>query len=182
MNDIQNWIIMNNNSARWSVDDRKLTVQVSEGNIWGYGSPEVENIFIKPVEQRKYSAQVDINILPKRAYEQAGLGIFWDSNNYIKISKEMFNDRLSLVFVTERDGNPQVNSLVDYSERDVIVKLEKSDGLITAFYRKSDEDAWLKMGEAEALPGSEQGVMLYTFSGSQLDPTIATFENFTLDY
>ncbi|WED23743.1 DUF1349 domain-containing protein [Vibrio sp. JC009] len=181
MNNMKNWNILNNNPVHWQSDDKALKIQVSEGNIWG-SDAEVDNIFVHPVEKNRYSAQVEINLIPQKAFEQGGLGVFWDKNNYIKISKEMFNGRLSLVFVTEQDGYPQVNHLIDYPESDVTLKLEKQDDQVTALYQIPSEDSWHSMGTVQALPGSEQGVMLYTFSGSVQQPTIATFSGFSLNY
>ena len=185
MIEINNWHIRNENPAKWKIEDQKLLVQVSEGNIWGAGSPEVDNMFIYPLGQDNatagnYTAQVAINLIPKRTFEQGGLGIIWDTDNYIKISKEMFNGKLSLVFVIEKNGQPSIQQIIDYTADDVVVKIEKRDGLVTASYAESFGGSWTVVGTADALDGKEEGLMLYTFGGSLVNPSTASFSNFML--
>ncbi|MBY5946869.1 DUF1349 domain-containing protein [Photobacterium rosenbergii] len=186
MIEINNWHIRNDNPVNWRIEDQELLVQVSEGNIWGAGSSEVDNMFIHPTkpdsvkEKGNFSAQVAINLTPKRTYEQGGLGIIWDTDNYIKISKEMFNGKLSLVFVIEKDGHPSIQQLIDYSKDDVVVKIEKRDNLVTASYAEFVGDKWTVVGTADTLDGEEEGLMLYTFGGSKTAPSTARFSNFVL--
>ena len=183
MIELNNWHIHNNNPANWRIDDHKLEVQVSEGNIWGTCSADVDNLFVHPSPRNtassgNYMAQVAINLIPKRTYEQAGLGIIWDTDNYIKISKEMFNGKLSLVFVIEQGGQPSVKQLIEYPADDVVVRIEKRDGLVTTSYAKSADGKWTTVGTATALEGIEKGLMLYTFGGSTLAPSVASFSSF----
>lgn len=157
-----------------------LSVPVETGNMWGYGSVSGDNLFLQPVQQQDYQAEVALDLLPRRAFEQAGIGIYWDDDNYIKVSKEMFNGRLSLVFVTERAGQPRINHILDYPDAHVRFKLEKSEGVVNASFQSGAESDWQALGSTSLLPGTEQGVMLYTFSGSALDPSYVTFANFML--
>jgi regulation of enolase protein 1 (concanavalin A-like superfamily) len=90
MKNLNDWYIQNENPSHWSFDNGLLSMQVQEGNIFGAGSSDVDNIFIHPVSQPNYSAEITITLEPTLPFEQAGLGLYWDNNNYIKISKEMF--------------------------------------------------------------------------------------------
>lgn len=180
--DLTPWQITNENPQHWSLQENGLVVQVEQGNMWGSGVSAVDNLFIHPYAKRlgDYSAQVSLNLVPQRSFEQAGIGIFWDDNNYIKISKEMFNNRLSLVFAVELEGFPTPHKIIDYPDSEVNLKLEKLNGAVIALFKTDAEKEWQRLGAVEALTGIEKGVMLYTFSGSLQQPNYAIFSNFNL--
>ncbi|MEZ9629731.1 DUF1349 domain-containing protein [Vibrio breoganii] len=175
MIDLQQWQCPNPNQSPWVIEDNALKVQVAEGNMWGVGGKAKNNLFLKSIDSSEYAVQATLNLVPSRAYEQAGIGIYWDDDNYIKISKEMFNGRLSLVFATECNGNPRVNALLDYSGDDVTLRLEKSQTGVTATFSIDGGIHWQLIGTTELLEGQEQGLMMYTFSGSPLMPNTAQF-------
>ncbi|MDO6641577.1 MULTISPECIES: DUF1349 domain-containing protein [Gammaproteobacteria] len=180
INNLDNWTIQNENPEHWSFKNEVLTMQVQEGNIFGAGANDVKNIFIYPVDKPEYSAEVTINLDPNLSFEQAGLGIYWDNDNYIKISKEMFMGARSLVFVVEQNGQPDIKHRLLFGESTVSVKLERSDTKVRAYYRTQDNDTWQSIISTAALSGHEQGVMLYTFSGRITVPNFAEFSEFEL--
>ena len=149
--------------------------------MWGLGSRARNNLFIKPIETTEYAVQASINLVPSRAFEQAGIGIYWDDDNYIKISKEMFNGRLSLVFATENAGHPKVNALLEYPSDDVTLRLEKRQTDVKAMYSIDGGVHWQSIGRAELLQHQERGLMLYTFSGSLLTPNTAHFSQLLIE-
>ncbi|PMH44907.1 hypothetical protein BCU68_11835 [Vibrio sp. 10N.286.49.B3] len=180
MNNLDNWTIQNENPEHWSLKNEVLTMQVQEGNIFGAGATDVDNIFIYPVDKPQYSAEVTINLDPNLSFEQAGLGIYWNNNNYIKISKEMFMGERSLVFVVEQNGQPDIKHRILFDESTVSFKLERSDMEVRAYYRTRANAAWLPIISTAVLSGGEQGVMLYTFSGRITAPNFAKFSAFEL--
>lgn len=172
------WNIVNNNPDAWQLNDEQLYVDIAEGNMWGYGGEPKENLFLLPTDKTDYDAEVTVNLTPNRTFEQAGMGVFWDKDNYIKISKEMFNGELSLVFASEKDGNPSIVCLVPYSHNKVNVKLEAKDNVVTAHFRKDNNAEWVLVGSTPRHKGQEQGIMLYTFSGNKAQPNRAVFSGF----
>ncbi len=181
MDNIDNWQIQNENPNHWSFNDNVLTMQVQEGNLYGADSPDVDNLFILPLANPNYSAEITVNIEPVLPYEQAGLGIYWDKNNYIKLSREMFLGEHSLVFVVEQNGKPEVIDRISYINPTVSIKFQKIDELITVYFRSNNESTWQTIGSVKALAGSEKGIMLYTFSGSPTRPNFAKFSGFQLE-
>ncbi|MCK8077279.1 DUF1349 domain-containing protein [Vibrio sp. 1CM2L] len=180
MNNLVNWQIRNENPEHWSLENGVLTLQVQEGNIFGAGSADVDNIFVHPVSSADYSTEVTVQLDPNRAFEQAGLGIYWDNDNYIKVSKEMFMGERSLVFVVEQNGQPQIKERLLFSESSVSVKLVKQGGKVSAHFRPLEKQQWQEVITFDSLVGSDQGVMLYTFSGSKATPNFAKFSGFSL--
>ncbi|MDK9736037.1 DUF1349 domain-containing protein [Vibrio sp. D404a] len=180
MNNLNDWQIRNENPKQWSLDKGVLTLQVQEGNIFGASSGEVDNMFVHPVSSSDYQAEVAIDLNPTLPFEQAGLGIYWDNDNYVKISKEMFMGERSLVFVVEKSGYPEIKERLSFAGQTVSVKVEKSGGTISTYFRESSEALWQKIGTVDAFLNDEKGVMLYTFSGRKNSPNFAKFSEFKL--
>ncbi|MEZ9188082.1 DUF1349 domain-containing protein [Vibrio sp. 10N.286.52.F8] len=180
MKNLNDWYIQNENPSHWSFENGQLSMQVQEGNIFGAGSSDVDNIFIHPVSQPNYSAEVTITLEPTLPFEQAGLGIYWDNNNYIKISKEMFMGELSIVFVIEQNGRPEIKQRCSFEGATASVRLENNEGTITAYLGGNQKQSWHVIGSAKTLNGLAKGVMLYTFSGSSNTPNFAKFSEFQL--
>ncbi|GAL09306.1 hypothetical protein JCM19233_271 [Vibrio astriarenae] len=178
MINLDQWNIINNNPDAWQLRDEQLYVDIAEGNMWGYGGEPKENLFLLPVDKSSYHAQVNVELTSKRTFEQAGIGVFWDKDNYIKISKEMFNGELSLVFASEKGGNPSIVCLVPYSGHKVSLKLDVKDNAVTAYYRKDSSSEWNVVGSTTRHEGQEQGIILYTFSGNKAQPNRAVFSGF----
>ncbi|GEA62089.1 DUF1349 domain-containing protein [Vibrio comitans] len=181
MLELQKWQCPNPHHSPWVIEDNILKVQVAEGNMWGFGGRARNNLFFKATDTTEYAVQASINLVPNRAFEQAGIGIYWDDDNYIKISKEMFDGRLSLVFVTESNGRPRVNALLDYSGDEVTLRLEKSQTSVAAMFSIDGGTHWQLIGTTEVLQNKERGLMLYTFSGSMLEPNTAHFSELLVE-
>ncbi|GEM79789.1 DUF1349 domain-containing protein [Vibrio superstes] len=182
MIDLQQWQYPNPQQSPWQLEGNTLKVQVSEGNMWGAGGVAANNLFLyKSTPSSDYTVQVGVKLAPNRAFEQAGIGLYWDNDNYIKISKEMFNGRLSLVFVTEHKGNPMVNALMDYPDSDVMLRLEKKQGRVIAMLSADNGIEWQNIGSTELLEGKESALMLYTFSGSKITPNMAQFTDLQIE-
>ncbi|NUW71711.1 DUF1349 domain-containing protein [Vibrio mediterranei] len=180
MMNLDDWYIQNENPSHWSFDNGLLSMQVQEGNIFGAGSSDVDNIFIHPVSQPNYSAEVTIVLEPRLPFEQAGLGVYWDNNNYIKISKEMFMGEPSIVFVVEQNGQPEIKQRRSFKGATASVKIEKHEDTITAYLGCNQHGAWQIIGSTKTLTGQAKGLMLYTFSGGSNTPNFAKFSKFQL--
>ncbi|GLS83801.1 DUF1349 domain-containing protein [Paraferrimonas haliotis] len=182
MFDITHWQRLNDHPAHWRIDNQTLSVNVSQGNIWGYGNAPVNNLFLLPVKEDDINAQVTVTLTPKRPYEQAGLALYWDDDNYIKISKEMFNGRLSLVFVVEAAGRPAIEAMTDFTESVVRLGITKQGSDVSVHFAPLSPDQqvhWQTLGKTQSLAGNPQGIMLYTFGGSGQADNAAQFSAFS---
>jgi regulation of enolase protein 1 (concanavalin A-like superfamily) len=130
-------------------------MQVQESNIFGAGSSDVDNLFIHPVSKPNYSAEVTVSLNPNLPFEQAGLDIYWDNDNYIKISKEMFMGEHSLVFVVEQNGRPDIKKRLLIDKETVSVMLEKKESMISAYFRSNTNAKWQLIDSTNMLAAFE---------------------------
>ncbi|MDR9829171.1 hypothetical protein RCJ22_26635 [Vibrio sp. FNV 38] len=86
----------------------------------------------------------------------------------------------SIVFVVEKNGRPDIKERLLFSESTTSLKLEKANGMISAYFRP-EAKAWATIMRLDSLTGIEQGIMLYTFSGNAATPRMAKFSDFQLN-
>lgn len=177
-----NWNIINKVETDFSVNSGKLALKVQPENIWSDLATNPKNVFLMDATTTSYQTQVSVSISPFNDYEQAGIGVYWDDDNYIKISNEMFEGKHSIVFVTEKEGIPVVNRRLDLDYDDIDFRLTRTHDSISAFYKHEHSKKWRKVMSVPAIAGVEKGVMLYTFSGKKNKGNWATFDNFKLTY
>lgn len=119
----------------WRIDDtEKLEIEGLEGSIWGtpelrleqFGSSEgpVPNIFFfknfTDIENMSaVSFAVSVHLLPKKHGEQAGILLYGDDMNWVKLVVEG-NKRggTMIVLASQENGDPQVVGKVDDVEND----------------------------------------------------------------
>ena len=172
------WKILNEKKNEWNLKNNSLNLLVQTENIWDNLATNANNMFTLDVEN-DFSAEVDIFLIPENAYEQAGLSIYQDDDNYIKISKEMFNNKLSLVFVSEKDGKPTVIERLDYPNKKVALKIERKNEKVITYYKNLDS-VWKVISSVESHLKNETKIALYTFSGNEEKPNWASFKNFKI--
>jgi regulation of enolase protein 1 (concanavalin A-like superfamily) len=175
------WKIIDENNHQWKIQSGKLQMQVQPVNIWADLSLNANNLFVHPVDSNNYSTEVSVELNPKNTYEQAGIGIFWDSDNYIKITNEMFNEKHSLVFVTEENGVPKVNKYLPLDNEYVRFKLERNEKSVIASYKLSEDSLWRNILSVPVISGVESGVFLFTFSGGAKNQQWAKFDDFSIN-
>ncbi len=173
------WQIMNENKEQWNIKDGQLNVLVQGAGLWADMAPSVNNIFLHSVPDN-FTAEVDVKLEPENAYEQASFGLYEDSDNYIKICKEMFENKLSLVFVSEKSGKPTLIKRVDYTNPNVRFKFQKKNKQISAYY-KNQKSQWVKIGDTENHLKKDAKIALLTLFGDTKKQKWAQFDNFILE-
>lgn len=171
------WQVLNEKKEQWNIKDGELNAMVQGAGLWE-GMPMTNNVFVRTVPD-EFSAEVDVRLRPENAYEQASFGLYQDQDNYIKLCKEMFENRLSLVLVSETAGRPKVIERVDYTDPGVRFRLQKKGHRISAYY-SSGEGKWLKLGELENHLRPDARIALLTLFGDALNERWAQFDNFVL--
>ncbi len=172
------WKILNEKKNEWNLKNNSLNLLVQTENIWDNLATNANNMFTLDVKGN-FTAEVDVSLIPENAYEQAGLAIYQNDDNYIKISKEMFNNKLSLVFVSEKDGKPTVLKRIDYTNKKVSLQIERRHEKVITYFKNSNE-SWEIISATSSHLKNELKVALYTFSGDEKNPKWANFKNFKL--
>jgi regulation of enolase protein 1 (concanavalin A-like superfamily) len=172
------WQIMNENKTQWNIKNGQLNALVQGAGLWANMEPSVNNLFVHTAPE-DFTTEVDINLEPENAYEQASFGLYQDPDNYIKLCKEMFENKLSLVFVSEKSGKPTVIKRIDYTDPSVRFRLQKKKDQISAYY-KDRTNQWVKIGDTKNHLKKEARITLLTLFGDAKKPKWAQFDNFMI--
>ncbi len=156
----------------------RIAITPANGSMWGKGAT-CRNILLQPEGKEFKEAEVTVYFAPNTQGEQAGIVLFKDYDNYIKLVREFVGGRNVIVLAQEVDGNPTVLSNVGYEFDTVHLKLQVSNGSYTAAWGQSKKD----LAEAGPLPLPKvfaEAARFGIFTHGKNDKNVAELEGFIL--
>jgi len=124
------WIRENPKSLRFGHDG--LEIQLEPGGLMGAGK-DAKNILVRPLPIAAQSASVRVSADLKEQYEQAGLILYIDDDNYIKLVNEFVDGKTWVVLVVEIKAAARVVNKWPQSETPVWVGLNLNHEKVMAF-------------------------------------------------
>ena len=174
------WSFVREDKADWRLKDGKLQLLAQPSNIWGKKNNKTENFLLRALPGPKAAVEVTVDFNPRKEYEQAGLMIYLDDDNYIKFDRELYGGQ-SCTLVLESKAKPKVVKKIPFREGPLRLRLEISDGKVKAMVKAPGGKDWTAHGET-TLPGSSKEVKVGVFAllGDAKNPRWATFSDFAL--
>ncbi len=173
------WAFVRENKSEWKIENGALKLRSQPGNIWAGANKEVRNILLRKAQEGALVAEVTVDFKPEKSAEQAGIFLYVDDDNYIKIGRERFKTQ-DLALVAERQAKPKVIKIIAFPEGPVRLRLTKIGGKVTALYNKPDANEWTQLAEISQLEADLYQVGLYTFMGDANTERWAAFSNFRI--
>ena len=174
------WSFVREDKADWRLKDGKLQLLAQPSNIWGKKNNKTENFLLRALPGPKAAVEVTVDFNPRKEYEQAGLMIYLDDDNYIKFDRELYGGQ-SCTLVLESKAKPKVVKKIPFREGPLRLRLEISDGKVKAMVKAPGGKGWTAHGETTLPGGSEEvKVGLFALLGDAKKPRWATFSDFEL--
>ena len=108
---------------------------IMDGNgRWAKSNNKTENFLLRSLPSENCSVEVTLNFNPKKEYEQAGLMIYLDDDNYIKFDRELYAGQ-SCTLVLESDAKPKVIKKIPFREGPMRLRLEITNGKVKAMVK-----------------------------------------------
>jgi regulation of enolase protein 1 (concanavalin A-like superfamily) len=172
------WKFVREDKAEWRLKDGNLELLAQPTNIWGKKNDKTENFLLRALPGGSSSVEVTLDFDPKKEYEQAGLMIYLDDDNYIKFDRELYGGQ-SCTLVLESDAKPNVVKKIPFREGPLRLRLEIADGKVKAAVKAPGDGEWTAHGET-TLPGSADKlrVGLFALLGDEKAPRWAKFKDF----
>ncbi|GAA2109825.1 hypothetical protein GCM10009780_64570 [Actinomadura alba] len=185
---------------RWSVIRENQDLRVSGGNlviptsntdIYGTQAGDTPNIVVQPAPAGAWTATAKANLVARDSFQQAGLVLYGDDDNYAKMVFQArgTNDANARVFqfIREEAGNPNEVAASNTANLgtaypDTVYVRFVSDGTnLTAWY-SADGANFTKMPETKALAGiTNPQIGLISLSGHGARPVVdAAFDWFQI--
>ncbi|GAA1024344.1 hypothetical protein Aple_099890 [Acrocarpospora pleiomorpha] len=184
---------------RWSVvrEDQNLRVEggklilpTSQTEIYNTGSGNVTNIVLQPLPQGAWTATTKVTMVANTQYQQAGLVVYGDDNNYAKMvlqGRSATADHAARIFqfIREENGVPNevaasnTGNLGDAYPDTYYVRFMSDGSNLTAHY-SADGTTFTAMPETKALAGiTNPRIGLISFASTGNRPVIdAAFDWF----
>ena len=176
----KDWRFVREDKADWRLEGGNLQLLAQPTNIWGNKNNGTENFLLRALPGPTSTVEVTVDFNPRKEYEQAGLMLYVDDDNYIKFDRELY-DGQSCTLVLESGAKPKVVKKILFREGPLRLRLEIADGTVTAMVKAPDGEEWTSHGET-TLPGRSDQVMvgLFALLGDAKAPRWATFSDFVL--
>ncbi len=177
----EEWNFVREDKADWRLREGAMQLLAQPSNIWGKQNQKTENFLLRPIPGPVFAVEVTVDFNPKKQYEQAGILLYADDDNYIKFDREMVNGRQSCNLVLESKAKPQGVKMILFRGGPLRLRLQIADGKVRAMVKAPDEKAWTAHGQT-SLPGDvdKLQVGLFALNGEAEKPRWATFKDFLL--
>jgi len=94
------WAWIRENPATHRLAPNGLEIRLEPGGLMG-GGKDAKNILVRPLPEPAAAVSVQLSFAPVEQYEQAGLILYGDDDNYIKLVKEMVDGQPWVVMAVE---------------------------------------------------------------------------------
>lgn len=130
--------ILNPSGSAIDLQGESLVIQTGTGSMWGKGQT-CSDIILFPHKLKTVSVQVSLQFLPQLSGEQAGIVLFVDSDNYVKLVREMVDGKQVVVLAKEFAGEPSPELISPFESSATKLQLQIRTESITVCWN-ADED------------------------------------------
>ncbi len=176
----EGWSFVREDKKEWRVTDGQVELLAQPANIWGKANNGTKNLLLRILPAVNASVEVVVDFNPRKKYEQAGLMLYVDDDNYIKLDRELI-DGQSCVMILENWAKPKLVKRIPFREGPMHLRLEIVGGKVKAMVKAPDAVDWIAHGET-TLPGKPDAVRagVFALNGDANAPRWAKFSQFKL--
>jgi len=177
------WEWVRHEPAGARIKNGALELQAMSGSLWGKHNV-ARNLLVRPSPfpaGEPFAIEVRLNFAPRSQAEQAGLMIYFDDANYVKVVREWLDGQRFIVMAVENNDEGKAVAKVPELADTVTLRLTYRGQHVLADYRAADGDAWKAVGRCElpaAGAGLKLGISAYGGPGEQARP--ARFSSFVV--
>ncbi|HWM09524.1 MAG TPA: PKD domain-containing protein, partial [Solirubrobacteraceae bacterium] len=174
--------IVRHDPEGYSVGDGELTLPAAHGDFFGATAPNNNpNILLQPAPSGPWTMTTRLTFNPNENYEQAGLLVYGDDQNYVKADYVYANGR-GLEFLREAGGTAAgFGGFVGIATEPTTVDMRiTSDGTTLRAYYRFDGEPWTPYGEP-ALLASVPNPKIGMYANDS-NATVTTIDDAVFDY
>ncbi|MEV2241463.1 ThuA domain-containing protein [Micromonospora sp. NPDC049891] len=163
-----------------SVSDGALRLPTGVGDLYGSRN-DATNLVLQPAPTGAWQATTKVTVPVTATYQQAGLIVYGDDDNYAKVDL-LYNGSRRVEFLRETAGTPRNDSAdnVAAPEGDTVYLRISSDGTNLTAEMSADGQTYSPVGRSAALAGIENPrIGLFALNGGTDAPVVdAAFDWF----
>jgi len=144
-----------------------------------------KNVLLRALPQspEPILVEVGLTLRPEGKYENAGIILYVDNDNYAVVNKESYADQepsLRLQVVYESNGEAQIPHDTPYDHARVILGMKIDESGITGLYRSSTGEPWTVLGSVPYPGGGAARIGVKTTYGVPGSGRWAKFDSFRI--
>ena len=140
------WSWVREDKDDWRLEGGALRIRATPGNLWEARNG-ARNLLLRPPPEgtKSFVAEVTVTNAPATFGEQAGLLWHADDDNYVKLVKEFYDDKVWVVLAAEQGGKAQYKESPCPADT-VTFRLTVSGDAIVGAFRPDGAAAWTQVG------------------------------------
>ena len=178
------WNVVRETAANYQIANNKLSITTESGDLWQNVNSQ-RNIFVQPAAgDWTCSVDIDFNTVPNVNYQQAGIMVYQDDDNYLKLDVEYSNglvvqlgSEVNQVFTVVASAK-----LTGVNPNDIInLKVVRAGNNYTFFYSMDHGATYTQLGTAQTASMMPPQIALTASSSASSSVSIvANFSNFNV--
>lgn len=143
------WSWVREDPTHWSLDDRPgfLRLTTQPGTLVGTGANDERNLLLMPAPPGDFYITAQLSFTPTDNYHQAGLIVYQDDDNYVRLSRAYVYDNY-VELIAEIDGSAVVTGVAE-AATSLTLQLWKNGDTYEGYY-SLDGATWIPVGEVSA--------------------------------
>lgn len=176
----RDWEWVREETTEWQWKDGVLWLRTQPGGVWGGNEPARNVLVTKSVIEGTGSVEALVGLEnPIRKYEQAGLLVYRDDANFVKLIVEFIDDSLYVVMARELDNRGEVVAKVETGLQEAWLRYEVNGNEVRGLWRADAESEWTEAAVC-AFPEDLDGrFAIFTQSGPEEEVRWATVKGVT---
>lgn len=175
----QPWHWVRENGAAWRLAKPGLAIKLEPGGLMG-AAHDANNILLHPLPEGAKRAEAAVDVTYEFQFEQAGLILYQDDDNYMKLVKEFVDEVEWVVLVVENSQEAQVINKVPSPDGVVRLAYQFAHDKVTAICWGIEQEP-IQVGEVNFPMTPRPQIGIFTQSGQPNAERWATFTNFKIE-
>jgi len=181
------WSIVRETAANYKIANNKLSITTESGDLWQNTNSQ-RNIFVQQAAgDWTCSVDIDFDTVPYLDFQQAGIMVYQDDDNYLKLDMENSSYQGGLVIQLGSEVNQVFTvvasaKLTGVNPHDVItLKVVRVGNVYTFFYSMNGGASYMQLGSAQTASMIPPQIALTASSSASTSvPIVANFSHFNV--
>lgn len=128
------WSWVRPDTSHWSLATKPgyLRITATRGDLWA-GANTATNLLLRQPTDSDFSIITQVTIAPFLPAQQAGLLVYQDDDNYVRLTRGLMGTSNKVEFASEQSGAPTALQ-VDASSTTVFLAITKNGALYSGYY------------------------------------------------
>jgi hypothetical protein len=163
------WTWLREDAAGWKLEGGALKIRTQPGKIW-YKTKTAKNVLMRRLPEKgsaeaPVALEMTVDSSPEANSEQAGLYLWFDDGNFVKIIREHLKGKTNVIMVRELKNIPEPQQPKEEAATPVRLRLVWSGAKVSGAYKTTGD--WVPVGEVDCpVPDGSASVALAAHGGT----------------